>query len=113
MCTTGMPSYTTFNNLWQVAKMTFCGCALIQHGPHCLFVAGLHISTETRAAMRPLAPQLLRVNSVMNFPVTCDANFTLFTRHASYSATVLKDNRDLSSMLGFYEQTWCHFWVPA
>lgn len=97
MCTTGMPSYTTFSNLWQAANMTFCGCALVPHAPHCLFVPGLHISTDTMAAMKQLAPQLLRVNPVMNFPETCDVTFTIFTiftRLASYSATVLKDDCD-------------------
>ena len=93
----GKPSYTTLNNLLQVADMTFCGFALKPHGPHCLFVSGLDISKETMAAIRQLAHQLLRVNPVTKCPVTCDATFTNFTRLASYSAVVLKDNCDLKS----------------
>ena len=94
----GQPSCTTFNNLWQAADKSFCGCALIPHG--CLFVAGLDFSTETMAAMKQLAPQLLRVNSVMNFPVACDATSTVFTGLDSYSATVPKDYCDLKFHAG-------------
>lgn len=73
-------------------RAAFCGCAQTVHGPHCLFVPGLHISKETMAAIRQLAHQLLRLNPVMKCPVTCDAPCTSFTRLASYQLTVLEDD---------------------
>ena len=71
------------NNLLQVADMTFCGCAPMWHGHHCLFVPGLDISTETMATIRQLAHQLLSVNQVMKCPVTCGSTVTNYTRLVS------------------------------